>query len=356
MPSGRIHAHDLRLGYHGELVLHLDEFVVEAGEFVSVLGPSGCGKSTLLSALAGFNEPISGSIFIDDRDITRVPPHKRDTGMVFQHYALFPHMTVGKNVEYGLTTRKVPKAERAERVRDVLALVGLSEYIDRYPKQLSGGQQQRVATARALVTRPKVLLLDEPLSNLDAKLRRQMRHEIRELQQQVGTTMVFVTHDQAEALATSDRVVLLAGGVLEQQGRPEELYRTPRTAFAADFIGAANLLQARVDGAGHLEMLGRRTALASAAGPADRPADGNVTVALRPEAIAVHAPAPTDPPAALATVISVGFSGERYDYRLRCIDDTVLQASPPAADTVWTAGDRVAVSWGDTAPILLGDR
>ncbi|GAA2014061.1 ABC transporter ATP-binding protein [Nakamurella flavida] len=351
MASGRIHAQDLRLGYNGELVLHLDEFTVEAGEFVSVLGPSGCGKSTLLAALAGFNEPMTGSIFIDDRDVTHVPPNKRDTGMVFQQYALFPHMTVGKNVEYGLTTRKVPRAERAERVREVLSLVGLSEFVDRYPKQLSGGQQQRVATARALVTRPKVLLLDEPLSNLDAKLRRQMRHEIRELQQQVGTTMVFVTHDQAEALATSDRVVLLAGGVLEQQGTPEELYRAPRTAFAADFIGAANLLSGTVDDAGRVAVLGRPTVLTADAAPG-----AAVTVALRPEAVTVHDPGADDPREALATVVSVGFSGERYDYRLRRNDDGMLSASPPAGAAPWSPGDRVAVRWADSAPILVGEK
>ncbi|OLT53291.1 hypothetical protein BJF88_12035 [Cellulosimicrobium sp. CUA-896] len=226
----------LSVGYGGPPVLELDELTIEAGEFVSVLGPSGCGKSTLLSVLAGFVAPTTGTVAIDGQDVTHVAPNRRETGLVFQSYALFPHMTVRRNLEYGLRTRRVPRAERDERVADALRLVHLSDYADRYPQQLSGGQQQRVAIARALVTRPRVLLLDEPLSNLDAKLRRQMRHELRELQREVGTTTVFVTHDQAEALALSDRVALLAHGGLEQLGTPEELYRAPRTRFTADFV------------------------------------------------------------------------------------------------------------------------
>lgn len=349
MTQGHVEVHDLRLGYHGELVLHLDELTVEAGEFVSVLGPSGCGKSTLLSALAGFVEPMSGSVLIDGRDVTHVPPHRRETGMVFQNYALFPHMTVRKNLEYGLRAKHVPADERDERVREALALVGLEDFAARYPRQLSGGQQQRVAMARALVTRPAVLLLDEPLSNLDAKLRRQMRHELRELQQEVGTTMIFVTHDQSEALATSDRVVLLAGGGLEQQGAPEELYRSPRTAFAADFIGAANLVDGLVGPDGHLVVLGRVTSV-----PVPGVEGTPVVVALRPETMTLETPTAGDPEQTVLTVVSVGFGGERYDYRLRRPDGSTVLVSPPAVGTPHRVGEQVALHWADEAPMILG--
>jgi putative spermidine/putrescine transport system ATP-binding protein len=344
MTSGRVEVRDLRLGYDGELVLSLDELTVEPGEFVSVLGPSGCGKSTLLSALAGFVEPMAGSVLIDGEDVTHVPAHKRETGMVFQSYALFPHLTVRRNLEYGLRVRKVGKAERTERVDEVLELVGLEEFAERYPKQLSGGQQQRVAIARSLVTRPRVLLLDEPLSNLDAKLRRYMRHELRELQQRVGITMVFVTHDQAEALATSDKVVLLAGGHLEQLGTPEELYRAPRTAFVADFVGAANVLPVVSAPDGGATLLGRPVTGRAAEGP---------RAAVRPEALRIALATPADPEASRAVVVSVGFTGERYDYRLRTADGTALLASPPAAETVHPVGTAVAVHVDDADVLPL---
>ncbi|GMA33167.1 ABC transporter ATP-binding protein [Litorihabitans aurantiacus] len=349
MTSGRVEVRDLRLGYDGELVLSLDELTVEPGEFVSVLGPSGCGKSTLLSALAGFVDPMAGTVAIDGEDVTHVPAHRRETGMVFQSYALFPHLTVRRNLEYGLRVRKVGKAERAERVGEILDLVGLEEFADRYPRQLSGGQQQRVAIGRSLVTRPRVLLLDEPLSNLDAKLRRYMRHELRELQQRVGTTMIFVTHDQAEALATSDRVVLLADGRLEQLGTPEELYRAPRTAFVADFVGAANVLEvAHGTHDGGASDGGASDGGASVLG---RPVTGRAAqgtrVAIRPEALRLAPATAADPEAARAVVVSVGFTGERYDYRLRTSAGVALLASPPAERDggAHPAGTAVAVAF-----------
>ncbi|MEV0890543.1 ABC transporter ATP-binding protein [Promicromonospora sp. NPDC050262] len=339
--QGRVEIRGLSVGYGGAPVLELDELTIEAGEFLSVLGPSGCGKSTLLSVLAGFVTPTSGTVAIDGQDVTHVAPNRRETGLVFQSYALFPHMTVRRNLEYGLRTRRVPRDERAERVRDALRLVDLADYADRYPQQLSGGQQQRVAIARALVTRPRVLLLDEPLSNLDAKLRRQMRHELRELQREVGTTTVFVTHDQAEALALSDRVALLAHGDLEQLGTPEDLYRTPRTRFAADFVGAANLLPVRDDADGGRSVLGRPVRLAADAG----------TVALRPEHVRVVEPGGD---AAAATVLSVGFAGERYEYRLRTTDGTELLASPADGGRRFAEDEGVGLTWSDDALLPLG--
>jgi putative spermidine/putrescine transport system ATP-binding protein len=346
MSPGLVQAEGLRLGYHGQTVLTLDDLTVAAGEFVSVLGPSGCGKSTLLGALAGFITPQAGRISIDGRDVTHVAPQHRETGLVFQNYALFPHMTVEKNLYYGLKARHVPRPEREARVRSALELVGLTEFRNRYPSQLSGGQQQRVAVARALVTRPTVLLLDEPLSNLDAKLRRQMRHELRELQREIGTTTIFVTHDQSEALAMSDRVVLLADGGLEQHGTPQELYRSPRTAFAADFIGAANLLTPTTAGDGTVRVLGRQATQRSGAGVE--------AVALRPESIAVVDPnAPGSVP---AEVISVAFGGDRYEYRVQAEDGTTLMASAPGAADAAEPGQRVGLTWNEDSMIWLGGR
>src|SRR5881397_3322327 len=210
----------------------LDDFALEVhgGEFVTFLGPSGCGKSTALNLLAGLLAPSAGEIWLDDQRLDPLPPERRGFGMVFQNYALFPHLSVFDNVAFGLDVRRVSRAEVDERVRRMLALVKLEGFEARYPAQLSGGQQQRVAIARALVIEPRVLLLDEPLSNLDAKLRLEMRAEIKRLHQRLGTTMIFVTHDQAEALILSDRVVVMEAGRVEQIGRPEEVYRRPATA------------------------------------------------------------------------------------------------------------------------------
>ncbi|WP_051172503.1 ABC transporter ATP-binding protein [Microbacterium indicum] len=338
--KGRIEIRDLAVGYGGDPVLQLPELTIEAGEFVSILGPSGCGKSTLLSALAGFVGVERGSIRIDGREVTDLPPNRREAGLVFQSYALFPHMTVQRNLEYGLRIRSVPKAERLERVREALRLVDLEQFAGRMPRQLSGGQQQRVAIARALVTRPRVLLLDEPLSNLDAKLRRQMRHELRELQREVGTTTVFVTHDQAEALAMSDRVALLANGGLEQLGTPEELYRAPRTRFAADFVGAANVVPVAADGS----VLG----VADATIPA-----GADALAFRPEHLHLTAPGAGR---VAAEVLSAGFAGERYEFRLRAADGTELLVSPADAQTRIEPGSAVGLTWADEDPIAIGGR
>jgi ABC-type Fe3+/spermidine/putrescine transport system ATPase subunit len=216
---------------------------IEEGSFFTLLGPSGCGKTTLLRVVAGFHLPDRGEVYLRERRITHVPPHLRGTAMVFQEYALFPHMTVEENVAYGLRMRRVPAAEARTRVARVLELVGLVGQERKYPHQLSGGQQQRVALARALVVEPEVLLLDEPLSNLDAKLRVRVREELRELQRRLGQTTVYVTHDQEEALALSDRIAVMNTGRVLQVGTPEEIYLRPKNRFVADFVGLANFLE-----------------------------------------------------------------------------------------------------------------
>jgi putative spermidine/putrescine transport system ATP-binding protein len=213
---------------------------IEKGEFISFLGPSGCGKTTTLNMIAGFLDPDEGELLIKGKRMNGVPPYNRDLGMVFQTYALFPHMTVFENVAYGLKLRKIPKAEIRERVRKVLELVRLPNVEDRFPKQLSGGQRQRIAIARALVTEPSILLLDEPLSNLDAKLREELRDELKRLHQQIGVTTIFVTHDQEEALSLSDRIVVMSHGNIEQIGTPQEIYHHPATEFVHTFIGKTN--------------------------------------------------------------------------------------------------------------------
>src|SRR5512140_1120878 len=214
---------------------------IAQGEFVSLLGPSGCGKTTTLQMIAGFVEPTAGAIRIDGRDLLAVPAAKRGLGIVFQNYALFPHLSVTDNIAFGLEMRQVAKRERERRVADTLELVGLAGLSARYPAQLSGGQQQRVALARALVIQPALLLLDEPLSNLDAKLREEMQVELSRIQRTIGITTLMVTHDQAEALALSDRVVVMNAGRIEQQGIPHEAYENPATGFVCDFLGKANL-------------------------------------------------------------------------------------------------------------------
>ena len=223
---------------------------VGRGEFFAILGPSGCGKTTLLRIIAGFEVPDEGRVYLGGRDVTMVPPDKRGTVMVFQNWALWPHMTVYENIAFGLKLRKLPREEIDRRVRETLELLGLEGFENRYPGQLSGGQQQRVALARALAVQPEVLLLDEPLSNLDAKLRLKLRGELKELQRKLGITMVYVTHDQEEAMSLADRIALMRDGRIEQIGRPEALYRRPETLFTAVFLGRTSLVLGRVEDTG----------------------------------------------------------------------------------------------------------
>ncbi len=263
---------------------------VEPGELFFLLGPSGCGKTTLLRSIAGFCEPDSGTIVLGTRDITRLPPHRRDTGMVFQSYALWPHLTVRQNVAFGLEMRKLPAAEAVKRAGEALEMVHMTEKADARPNELSGGQQQRVALARALAIQPQCLLLDEPLSNLDAKLRLEMRGEIRRLCKDRGLTAIYVTHDQKEALSIADRLAILNQGRIEQIGPPHAVYLHPDSTFVAGFIGETNLMQGKAcgGGSGELEVetpLGRLRGRVSGAAVA---AGDAVTVSLRPEAIRLN--------------------------------------------------------------------
>ena len=279
----RVEVRGVSLAYGATRVLHDVNVTVEPGEFFALLGPSGSGKSTLLRLIAGFNQAQSGQVLIGGEDLSRVPPWKRDIGMVFQNYALWPHMTVAQNVAFGLEERRIARDVVRAKVLAALDLVGLREFAERRPGQLSGGQQQRVALARTIAIEPKVLLLDEPLSNLDAKLRVYMRAELLALQRKLGITTIFVTHDQEEALSISDRVAVLDRGVIQQIGTPMELYDHPANRFIADFVGTINLLPGRVRRAAdgvhfESEVLG---ALKLASGASE----GQAAIAVRPHAL-----------------------------------------------------------------------
>ena len=269
-------------------VLHDFSQVFADGEFVTLLGPSGCGKTTMLRMIAGFEKPTTGEIYVGETlvsgDKTFLPPEKRNMGMVFQSYAVWPHMNVYDNVAYPLTIKRMNKSDMKKKVEKVLSIVHLGQYAQRYPNQLSGGQQQRVALARALVAEPNLLLLDEPLSNLDAKLRESMRFEIKEIQQSLGIAVVYVTHDQTEAMAMSDRIFLINRGVVQQSGRPDEIYNHPNNQFVADFLGKVEFLKGESKD-GRIHLLGTDQYL-----PYDGEKRGMVEIAIRPENITMSAP------------------------------------------------------------------
>jgi putative spermidine/putrescine transport system ATP-binding protein len=299
---------DLRRSYGGVAALDGLTLHMAPGEFVALLGPSGCGKTTALRCLAGLEDPDSGTIVVGGNDLTKVPTNKRDMGMVFQAYSLFPHMTARQNVEFGLELRGRDKAARRARAAEMLELVGLGKHADKFAHQMSGGQQQRVALARALAIEPQVLLLDEPLSALDAKVRTQLRDEIRRIQLEVGTTTLFVTHDQEEALAVADRVGVMSVGRLEQLAPPAELYSAPQTPFVADFVGLTNRHAAREAAGDTAQVLGVSSVplLAGSAG------DGLAIVLVRPEGVTI-APVGSGGSGgsggAAATVVSASFLG-----------------------------------------------
>jgi putative spermidine/putrescine transport system ATP-binding protein len=269
-------------------VVQTVDLAIQRGEFVSFLGPSGCGKTTTLRMIAGFEEPTSGAIRIGDKDVTRLKPNQRNVGMVFQSYALFPNMTVADNVGFGLKVARKPQAEIRPRVEEMLHLIKLPHLANRYPYQLSGGQQQRVALARALAIRPQVLLLDEPLSALDAKIRVSLREEIKALQRELGITTVYVTHDQEEALSMSDRIVVMSEGRVEQVGTPFEIYNHPRTRFVASFVGTLNILNGRVvdPELGRIAVDGQE--IVAGRGTQSIRAGEMRAVALRPEAVSLN--------------------------------------------------------------------
>ncbi|QQO37564.1 ABC transporter ATP-binding protein [Bradyrhizobium diazoefficiens] len=276
--SGGIALHNLQKSYGGATAVDDVSLSISPGEFISLLGPSGSGKTTTLMMIAGFELPDSGQVLLDDKDITRLPPHRRELGVIFQNYALFPHMTVAENVAYPLRMRRMARADIEDRVRRVLDQVHLGTLASRYPHQMSGGQQQRVAIARALVFDPPVLLLDEPLGALDRKLREHLRNEIKNLHKQVGKTMVYVTHDQDEALAMSDRVAVMHEGRIRQVSAPHDIYRRPADLFVASFVGEVNLIPATIKSGVALNAAGERL-------PAERwtGADTNATLCVRPE-------------------------------------------------------------------------
>ena len=302
---------------------------IEKGGYTVLLGPSGSGKSTLLNILGGFLAPSEGSVLIEGVDVTAVPPARRPTATVFQDYALFPHMTVGANVGFGLRMRGVSAKERKAKALDALAMVGLADAFDRRPHQLSGGQRQRVALARSLVVEPQLLLLDEPLGALDLKLRRQMQEELKALQRRVGTTFVHVTHDQEEAMAVADRIVVMNAGRIDDQGTPERVYLKPATRFTALFMGESNILEGRIVSASE-GCLTVETALGSLTVEGVRTPGGSVALALRPEHIQVGGPPPAGWIAGpAATLTETLFLGTHRRARLRLDDGTMLLARGP---------------------------
>ena len=328
------------LSRHYGPVVALDrlDLTLEPGQLVALLGPSGCGKTTTLRLLAGLEDADAGRVVIGGRDLTHVPANKRDMGMVFQAYSLFPHMTVRQNVAFGLRLRRVGAAERDQRALEMLELVGLAEQASRYPHQLSGGQQQRVALARALAIEPQVLLLDEPLSALDAKVRAQLRDEIRRIQLEVGITTLFVTHDQEEALAIADRVGVMREGHLEQLAPPTEVYSRPATSFVAEFVGLTNRLAGEVR-AGQLTVRGCTLPLVERDTP-----DGQVVALVRPEAVTmVSHDAPESGPL-VGTVIAVTFLGATSRVTVDLGDATIMAQLPTADASALPAGSRVALT------------
>jgi spermidine/putrescine ABC transporter ATP-binding subunit len=328
--------------YGAQVALQGLDLEISDGEFFCLLGPSGCGKTTTLNLIGGFVAPTSGEIWIQGRRIDQLPPHKRPVNTVFQSYALFPHMNVRENVRFGLKMDKVAKAESTERVDRALALVGLEQFADRMPAQLSGGQQQRVAVARALVKRPAVLLLDEPLGALDLKLRQRLQIELTQIHRDVGTTFVYVTHDQEEAMSMADRIAVMSDGRLEQLGTPTEIYKRPASRFVADFIGDSNFFSATVDA--DVATLANGTRV-----PCLRGRSGAATLMVRPESIRVEIGG-----ALQGTVLHTSFLGSyvRVAVETEAADAPVMLALEDTT-AVPVIGDRIGLAWTAENAIAL---
>ncbi|GII84135.1 ABC transporter ATP-binding protein [Sphaerisporangium siamense] len=346
MNGARVEFRGLRRTFGDTVALDGLDLTVAPGELIALLGPSGCGKTTALRCVAGFETPDEGAVLVDGEDVTRVPANRRDAGMVFQSYSLFPNMNARDNVAFGMRVRGVAAAGRHARAAELLDLVGLPAHGGRYPHQLSGGQQQRVALARALALEPRVLLLDEPLSALDAKVRVALREEIRRLQLSLGITTIFVTHDQEEALSVADHVAVLRAGRLEQSGPPAEIYDRPATPFVAGFVGTMNHLPGRLDGDGLVEVAGQRLPVHG-----DIPGTPEVDVLVRPEAVLVTPGGETD-----ALIVTSSFRGASVRLLLRLPDGTELTADLPGHNaTHFTPGGRAAVRLVDR-PVLVSSR
>jgi spermidine/putrescine transport system ATP-binding protein len=334
------------------------DFTIAQGEFFSMLGPSGCGKTTTLRMIAGFEEPTEGRLLLEGRDVSHVPPYRRNVNTVFQHYALFPHMTVRDNVAFGPRSQGLAPAEVAQRVAEMLGVVRLGSFADRKPAQLSGGQQQRVALARALVNYPSALLLDEPLGALDLKLRQAMQIELKRIQREVGITFIYVTHDQEEALTMSDRIAVMNEGRVEQIGTPEEIYHSPASVFVANFIGSANLLPAtitEVRGSLATAVIARDFRLDVPAGTWGASAGGGAWVMVRPERLLLSADPRPGETALAATVTSVVFQGPVVRCALRTADGTqiVAHVGPDHALPNVRPGQTLYVGWETGAARLL---
>jgi iron(III) transport system ATP-binding protein len=347
VPTVGVRIEQVNLSYGDHHVLKSIDLAIHPGEFFAFLGPSGCGKTTLLRLIAGFNRADSGRVLVGDRDISSLPPWKRDIGMVFQSYALWPHMTVERNVAFGLEERRVPRAEIGRRVAAALELVGLTGLGQRRPAQLSGGQQQRVALARTIAIEPKLLLLDEPLSNLDAKLRVQVRRELRELQQRLGLTTIFVTHDQEEANTVCDRIAVMNDGVVQQVGTPKHLYEQPANLFVANFLGTANLLEGRMSGDGALRIFEATGGLRIPV-PPDAEVPAGARMMFRPQDVTIIASGEAAKPGTAPVTGMVWFreflgSSVRYGVRAGTTDIAV-DCPFHAGDTLYEVGAAATVA------------
>jgi spermidine/putrescine transport system ATP-binding protein len=332
---------------------------VRRGEFFSLLGPSGCGKTTTLRLVAGFEQPDAGRIFIERDEVTATPPNKRRVNTVFQHYALFPHLTVEENVIYGLKRSPLSRSDMNDRLEDGLETVRLQELRARYPRELSGGQQQRVALARALVNQPTVLLLDEPLAALDLKLRKAMQAELKKLQERVGITFVYVTHDQEEALTLSDRIAVMNQGHVLQEGTPEEIYERPRTRFVADFIGETNFFEGVVEEVGPTVTVRTTWGDLLRCAPADHARTGmNVAVAVRPESVVPATASTSEANVAEGTFVRRSYLGDLVQYQVQVADiEVTVQRQNDRDDLAasWRPGDRVRIAWSETDALVLID-
>jgi spermidine/putrescine transport system ATP-binding protein len=317
---------------------------MEPGEFFSLLGPSGCGKTTTLRLIAGFERPDEGQILLDGTDMAQTPPHKRNVNTVFQNYALFPHLNVFENVAFGLRYKEVSKQEVAQRVHDALALVRLEGMEKRRPSQLSGGQQQRVALARALILNPAVLLLDEPLGALDAKLRKALQIELKSLQQEVGITFIYVTHDQEEALTMSDRLAVMSNGRVEQIGTPSEVYEEPRTTYVADFLGVSNLMDAKADGPdGNGRCRLRLGDFSLLAGQGESDAQGDARIVIRPERVNLEAQGTTGENRVPGMVERIVYVGSTLQVMVHLASGQTLQA--------WVPNQGEGLPYGQGTPV-----